>query len=159
MTLTNSSKNVIERFVLDGGFDLSGAQSAIETEEVSDETGDMRCGHRSPGKDLSRSVIKSRDDVETGSPDVDTGAKVREGSFGVGNGGGGNGNSFPDTSGRSVVNILVLVPGGNDNRDTRAKKLKEEQEIRTDERFDPSHKTYSDYGIVDGVRGTTSKAQ
>ena len=119
----------------------------------------MRCGHRSPGKGLSRSVIKSRDDVETGSPDIDTGTKIREGSFGVGNGGCGDGNSLPDTSGRSVVNILVLVPGGNDNRDARAKKLKEEQEIRTNERFDLSHKTYLDYGTVDSVRGTTSKAQ
>ena len=138
MILTNSSNNVIEPFVLDSGFDLSGAQRAIETEEVSDETCNMRCGHRSSGKDLSRSVVESRDDIETRSPDVNASAKVREGSFGVVNGGGGDGDGLLDTSGRNVNNVLVLVPGGNDNRDAGAKKLEEEQKIRTDERFNLS---------------------
>ena len=41
-----------------GGFDLSGAQSAIETEEVSDETSNVWCGHRSSGEELNRSVVK-----------------------------------------------------------------------------------------------------
>ena len=71
MVLTNSGKNVLECLALDGGIDLSRTQGAIETKEVSDETSDMRGGHRSSGEALSRSVVKSRDDIETRSPDID----------------------------------------------------------------------------------------
>ena len=96
----------------------------------------MRGGHGSSGKDLGRSVVESRDDVEAGSPDINTGAEVREGSFGVGDGGGGNGDGLLDTSRRTVGNVLVLVPGSNDNGDTGVKKLDEEQEIQVDEWLD-----------------------
>ena len=127
MTLTNSSKNVTERLVLESGFDLSRAQSAIETEEVSDETGNVRRGHRSSGEELNRSVVKGRHDVETRSPDVDAGPEVRERSLGIGNGRGGDGDGFLDTSGRNIGNVLVLIPGGNDNRDASFKELEDEQ--------------------------------
>ena len=59
MILTNSRNNIFERSVLEGSFDLGGAQRAVETEDVSDETGDMWGGHRSAGKDLSRSIVRS----------------------------------------------------------------------------------------------------
>jgi len=159
MTLTNSSKNATERLPPEGSFDLSGAQSAIKTKEVSDKTGNVRCGHRSPGKESNRSVVEGRRDVGTRSPEVDAGPEVRERSLGVGNGGGGDGDCFLDTSRRNIDNVLVLVPGGNDNRDAGVKELEEEQEIRTDERFDLSGESYSDHGVVDGIRDTASKAQ
>lgn len=131
MILTNSRKNIVEPSALDGGIDLKGAQSAIDTEEVSGETRNMWGGHRSPREGLSRSVVESRDDVETRSPDVDTCAKVREGSLGVINRGGGNGDSFLDASWRAVDSILVLVSGGDDNSDPEVKELREEQRVRT----------------------------
>lgn len=112
---------------LDRGIDLSRAQGAIETKEVSDETGNMWGGHRSSGKAPNRSVVESREDIETRSPDVNAGAEVREGSLCVGNGGGGNGNSLADTSGGGVDDIFVPVPGGNDNSDTRIKELEDER--------------------------------
>ena len=56
-------------------------------------------GHRSPGEDLSRTVVESRNDIKTRSPDVDACTEVRERSLGVRNGGGGDCDSLLDTSG------------------------------------------------------------
>jgi len=83
-------------------------------------------GHRSPGEYLDRSVVESRNDVETRSPDVDAGTGIREGSFGVGDGGGGNSDSLPDACRRDILNVLVLVSGSNDNGYAGIKQLEEE---------------------------------
>jgi hypothetical protein len=135
VVLTNSRKDILESSALDGSIDLSRAQRAIETEEVSNETRNMWCGHGSPGKALSRSVVKSGDDIETRSPDVDACTEVREGSLGVGNGGGGDGNGLVNTSWGGVDNVLVLVSSSNDNGDARVKELEEEQGISIDVRL------------------------
>ena len=111
--------------VLDGSLDLSGAQGAIEAEEVGDKARNMRSSHRGSRKDPSRSVVESRDDIETRSPDVDAGTEIREGSLGVGNSGGGDSDSLFGASGRDVGNVLIVVSGGNDNRDARVKELEE----------------------------------
>ena len=145
--------------VLDGSLDLSGAQRAIEAEEVGNKARNMRRSHRGSRKDSSRSVVESRDDIETGSPDVDAGTEIREGSLGVGNSGGGDGDSLFGTSGRDVGNVLILISGGNDNRDAAVKELEEVREFRTNERFDVNHEAYLGDGTVDGVRSTTSKTQ
>ena len=92
-------------------------------------------GHGSPRKALSRSVVKSGDDIETRSPDVDARTEVREGSLGVGNGRGGDGNGLANTSRGGVDNILVLVSSSNDNGDAGVKELEEEQGINTDIRL------------------------
>jgi hypothetical protein len=63
MVLTNSRKNILESSALDGGIDLGGAQRAIQTKKVSNETRNMWRGHGSPGKTLSRSVVESGDDI------------------------------------------------------------------------------------------------
>jgi len=123
MVLTNSGKNILECLALDGSINLSGAQGAIKTKEVSDEASDMRGGHGSSGEGLSRSVVEGGDDVETRSPDVDACAEVREGSLGVGDSGSGNGNGFLDAGGRSIDSVLVVVSGSDDNRDTGVEEL------------------------------------
>lgn len=123
---------------LDGGVDLGGAQRAVETEEISDETRNMWGGHRSSGKGLNRSIVVSRNDVEARGPDINARTKVRERSLGVGDGGGSNGNGLFDTSGRVVDNILVVVSRSDDNGDAGVKELEDERGITTDERLDIS---------------------
>jgi hypothetical protein len=76
MVLTNSRKDAYQRRLLNRGFDLGRSQGAIETEQISDEAGNVWGRHRGSGKDLSRSVVESGNYVETRSPDVDTGTKV-----------------------------------------------------------------------------------
>ena len=64
-----------------------------------------------------------------------------------------------NSSWRRVFNVLVIVSCRNNNRDAQGKELGEARGIRTDERSNPSHTPYLDHGVVDGFRGTTSKAQ
>ena len=125
MILTNSRNNVAECLVLDGGLNLSRAQRAIESEEISDETSNVGCGHRSSRKGLGRSVVGSGNDIETGGPDVDASTEVREIRLGVGDSGGSDSDGLPDPSRGDVDNVLVLVTGSNDNRDAGVKELDE----------------------------------
>jgi len=155
MVLTNSRKNVLECLALDSGVDLGGAQGAIESKEVSDEASDMRGGHGSSGELLGRSVIESRDDIEARSPDVDARTEVREGSLGIGDGGGGDGDGLLDASGGFIDNVLVVVSCSDDNSDAGVKELV--RGIRVGERLDVSHEAYLDDGVVEGLRGATSK--
>lgn len=125
MVLTNSGKNVLECLALDGGIDLSGAQGAIETKEVSDEASDMWGGHGSSGEALSRPVVESRDNIETRSPDIDAWTEVREGSLSVGDGGGADGNRLLDASGGTVDSVFVVVSGSDDNRNAGVEELED----------------------------------
>jgi len=151
MVLTNSGNNVLECLALDGGIDLGGAQGTIETKEVSDEASNMWGGHGSSGEAFSRSVVKSRDDVETGSPDVDACTEVREGSLGVGDGGGGNGNCLLDASGGTIDSVFVIVSSSDDNRDTGVKELEEGRGIRAGEWLDAGREAYLDNGPVESI--------
>ena len=134
MVLTNSSKNILECLALEGGIDLSGAQSTIEAKEVSNETSDVWGSHGSSGEALSRSVVEGGDDIETRSPDVNARTEVREGSLGIVDGGGGNGDSLFDPSGGAIDSILVVISGGDDNRDAGVEELQKGRGIRADER-------------------------
>jgi len=125
MVLTNSSNDVVECLVLDGGFNLGRVQRTIETEEVSDETSNVWGGHGSSGKGLSRSIVGSGDDVETRSPDINASTEVGERSLGVVNSGCSDGDSLLDASRGDIDNVLVLVSGGNDNGNTGVKELEE----------------------------------
>lgn len=134
MILTNSRKNTNQRCLFDSGLNLSRAQRTIETEQVSDEAGNVWRRHRSSRKGFSRSVIKSRDYVKPGSPYVDAGTKIREGSLSVINGRGGNGDCLFNTRGGGISCVLVLVSCSDDDRDTSVDELKEETGINTSER-------------------------
>lgn len=123
MTLTDSRQDVLECLVLNGGIDLSRAQRTVQTEEIGNKARDMWCGHRSPREALGRTIVESRDDIEARSPNVDTGAKVREGGLGVGDGRGTDGDSFPDPSGGGADSVLVVISGSNDNGDSGVKEL------------------------------------
>ena len=76
--LTNSRKHILQRCVLNCYLDLSRAQRAIETEQISNEAGNVWGGHGGSRKDVGRSVIESRDYVKTRSPDVDARTKIGE---------------------------------------------------------------------------------
>lgn len=122
-SLTNTRNDVIQRLFLNRCVNLSGVQRAVETEQICDKTRNMRCRHGSSREDANRPIVESRNDIETRSPDVDTGSEVGEICLCVVNCRGRDGDGLRDAGRGGGGDILVIVSCGNNDRDTKIEEL------------------------------------
>jgi len=105
---------------LDPGDKCSGSLGTIDAQQVRSNTSNMRGGHRGSADVVGSSgrTDPSRDDVLTGSENVDERAVVREGGAGISNGRSSNGDNCWSASRRMTAGVGVGVTGGNYNVNT-----------------------------------------
>jgi len=121
--LTDTTKNVLERLIIDDFSDLGWGQSGVDAEEVCGETSDMRSGKGSSREHFGLPINPSGYYIRAGSVDINVGTVTGEGGRCILECGSGDGNRLLNASGR-VVACVTIASCGYDDGDTAFVKLK-----------------------------------
>jgi len=124
--LTDTTENILKRSFVNNLGDLSWGQRAVDTEEVCDETSNVRSSHGCSRNGFGPPIIPSGSDVQAGSEDIDGGTIIGELGPCILDSRSGDGNRFPNTSGGGIFCVPIIVSSGYNDGNTAVGKLKTE---------------------------------
>ena len=127
--LTDTADSIIKCSILDNLGDFGRGQSAVDTEEVCGEAGNVRTCHGSSAENFGPPTRVGGCDVLAGGPDTNASTIIGVAGLRVINIRIGDGDRVLSAGRRLAARVLVIVSGGHDDGDTMVVKLKIESRV------------------------------